>query len=197
MYSTLFTTTLVFVLAALRVRAEFTVYTPVLTQCKPATLNWDPASGPYDVIIVPSSDPCGDALVDLGDVGATTFQWSQVTIPAGTQVTISVLDSNDQEGWSGSVTVQPSDDNSCLTSQNPDTPASSPSNPSGPSSSPPPPPPQAPPSHPPSSSSSSTPPAPTVLGAANSGLMGSGFSMYHFNGVAVVVTALGALAALL
>jgi hypothetical protein len=82
MHSTLFTTTLFFALAILHVAADFTVYTPVFTQvsdffkvllprplisllgpqCQPATLNWDNTNGPYDVIIVPASDTCGDEL---------------------------------------------------------------------------------------------------------------------------------------
>ena len=86
MYSTLFTTTLFFVLAALGVRAEFDVATVDLTQvsdspkefsffpfsvthfvsselqCKPATLSWANTTGPYNVIIVSSDKPCDDAL---------------------------------------------------------------------------------------------------------------------------------------
>jgi len=179
MYSTLFTTTLFFAIAVLRVTADFTVYTPQLTQCQPATLTWDPTSGPYNVVIVPADDPCGDELADLGDVDTNTLQWSKVSIPAGTQLMVSVLDANDQEGWSGTITVQPSNDNSCLTSQSTPPSSSTPQKPS------------------PSSSTSSTPPTPTVVGAANNGLMGNGESTLRFNSVAVVVTALGALAALL
>jgi hypothetical protein len=41
--------------------------------------------------------------VDLGDHDTNQLQWSKVNIPAGTQVTISVMDGNDDEGWSGSV----------------------------------------------------------------------------------------------
>jgi len=189
MYSTLYTITLVFALAVLRVRADFTVYSPQLTQCQPATLGWDQAAGPYDVIIVPASDPCGDAIVDLGDaVDSNSYQWSNVAIPAGTQVMVSVLDSQGQEGWSGAVTVQPSNDNSCLSTQS--TPSSTPT--------PQPPTPQAPAPQPPahSSSTSSTAPTPTVVGAANNGLINGG-SMLHFSGMGIVVTALGALAALL
>lgn len=185
MYSTLFTTTLVFALAALGVRADFTVYTPQLTQCQPATLTWDPASGPYDVIIVPASDPCGDAVVDFGDaINGTSYQWPKVTLAAGAQVVVSVMDSTNQEGWSGTVTVQPSDDSSCLNSQgnspgqNPPAPSPTPQDPTHPSPTP------------------SPSPTPTVVGAANNGLMNGG-SMLQFSGVGVVVTALGALAALL
>jgi len=191
MYSTLFATTLFFALAALRVAADFTVYTPEFTQCQTATLNWDSTVGPYDVIIVPASDTCGDELADLGEVDTNTLQWPNVPIPAGTQVVISVLDANGQEGWSGTITVQSSDDDSCLTSQDP--PSSTPS--SSPDQAPPAqaPPPQAPPS----TSTSSTGPTPTVVGASNDGLLDNGDSILRFNGVAIAITALGALAALL
>lgn len=194
MYSTLFTTTLFFALAALGVRADFTVYTPTLTQCQPATLTWDQATGPYDVIVVPASDPCGDYIADLGDaIDTNSYQWSKVPIPAGTQVMISVLDSTGQEGWSGAVTVGPSDDASCLSSQgtpNQGTPDQGTPGPSTPPYSPNP----ETPTHP--SPSSSSQPAATVVGAANNGLMG-GASMLQLNSVAVVMTVLGALAALL
>lgn len=207
MYSTLFTTTLFFALAAIRVRADFTVYTPTLTQCQPATLTWDPATGPYDVLVVSSADPCGDAIDDFGNaIGDTSYQWSQVNIPAGTQVTISVVDSTGAEGWSGSVTVQPNDDSSCLSSQNSsqntpsqNTPDQNTPNQNTPSPSPSPPAysPNAQNPTPSSSSPSSNLPTPTVVGAANNGILGNGGSMVRFSSVAVVVTALGALAALL
>lgn len=201
MFSTLFTTTVVFALAVVGVRADFTVYTPTLTQCQPATLTWDPATGPYDVIVVPASDPCGDALLDLGDaVDGTSYQVSSVPLASGTQVMISVLDSAGQEGWSGTITVQPSDNDSCLNSQG--TPNQGPNQGQGApgqsstTPSPTPTPPNQGPSHPSSSSSSSTSPAATVVGAANEGLIGAA-SMAQFSGVGIVFATLGALAVLL
>ncbi|KAF9787503.1 hypothetical protein BJ322DRAFT_728823 [Thelephora terrestris] len=189
MYSTLFTTTLIFALAVLRVRADFTVYTPVLTQCQPATLTWDSTTGPYDILIVSSADPCGDALEDLGEIASgNSYQWPQVAISAGTQVTISIMDSTGGEGWSGSITVQSSSDSSCLTSANtPNTPTQNTPAANSPL-------PQNP-TH--SSSSSSSGPTPTVVGAANNGILGNGSSMVRISSVAVFFTALGALAALL
>ena len=41
--------------------------------------------------------------VDLGDLDSNKFDWAKVNISAGTQVMISVLDGQDQEGWSGVV----------------------------------------------------------------------------------------------
>jgi hypothetical protein len=194
MYSTLFTTTLFFALATLGVRADFTVYTPALTQCQPATLTWDQATGPYDVIVVPASDPCGDEFVDLGDaIDTTSYQWSKVPIPAGTQVMISVVDSTGEEGWSGAITVGPSDDTSCLSSQGtPD--QGTPDQGTPAQNTPPQPPKPQTPTQP--SPSSSSQPAATVVGAANNGIL-NGASMLQFNSVAVAMTVVGALAALL
>jgi hypothetical protein len=41
--------------------------------------------------------------VDFGYLDSNTFQWPQVNITAGTQVLISIVDQNDDEGWSGVV----------------------------------------------------------------------------------------------
>jgi hypothetical protein len=180
MYPTLFTTTLVFALAALRVQAYFDVNTIELTQCKPATLKWANTDGPYNVIIVPHDNPCGPALVDLGDHDSNEYKWPEVNVAAGSKVLISVLDEKEEEGWSGVITVKPSDDKSCLPS--PDhTPSSSPPKP---------------PTPPPTTTKES--PSATIVGAANAGLTpGNGASMLRLSSAAVAFTALGALVALL
>jgi hypothetical protein len=186
MFSTLFTTTLLFALFALRARADFFVATTGLTQCKPATLTWDKTNGPYNVIIVLASNPCGDAIVDLGDHDDNTVSLDNVKIPAGETVMISVLNRDDDEGWSGAITVQSSDDSSCLTPQNntPSQPSPSP-NYSSPSPTP------------TTTTSSSKSPAATVVGAANNGIMNSGTSTIHLSGMAVAFTTFCALVALL
>ncbi|KAH9928281.1 uncharacterized protein B0H18DRAFT_1000633 [Fomitopsis serialis] len=53
------------------------------------------------------------ASADLGDFTGTTGTWT-VAIPAGQNVTFSVQDQWGNEAWSGSATVGPSDDSSCL-----------------------------------------------------------------------------------
>lgn len=146
MYSTLFTTTLFFALAALRVAAEFTVYTPELIQVSNfstassssqslissrlgCSANPPPLTGitPMAITMSSSFPPTIPAVTnctcspygfspprvfsltkprlsaDLGDIETNTYQWSKVTIPAGTSVMISVLDTDGQEGWSGAV----------------------------------------------------------------------------------------------
>ena len=71
-------------------------------------------------MVVKASDPCGDALsvfsssrpmflfialfcsADLGDFDKTFMEW-KVTLKAGTQVQLSVVDANDDEAWSNTV----------------------------------------------------------------------------------------------
>ncbi|KAF7327679.1 hypothetical protein MKEN_00347300 [Mycena kentingensis (nom. inval.)] len=113
MFSTLISIALVAV-PALRV-AAFDVGSPKFNQCGTAQLTWDAtkAGGPYNVVIVSSDDPCGDILADLGDHSGTSMKWN-VTFPAGTKLMVSIEDSDEEEGWSGAITVEKSDDASCL-----------------------------------------------------------------------------------
>lgn len=183
MFSTLFTTTFLITIFALSARADFFVATVNLTQCQPASLTWVPTGPPYNVIIVPASNPCTDPLVDLGDLDTNNYGWV-VNITAGSTVMISVLDGNNQEAWSGAMTVQPSDDSSCLTPQN-STPSQSPYSPNNLDPSP------------TTPTTSSKPPAATVVGAANNGIINSGTSTIHLSGMAVAFTAFCAFVALL
>jgi hypothetical protein len=41
--------------------------------------------------------------VDLGDHDSNKFDWTKVNVAAGTKVMISILDDEDEEGWSGVV----------------------------------------------------------------------------------------------
>ncbi|EPT01433.1 hypothetical protein FOMPIDRAFT_1023310 [Fomitopsis schrenkii] len=114
MFATLVSVALFSGLAIKGARADFAVDTPALVQCQPATLTWtDTGAGPYNVIIVPSDDVCGEELADLGDFTGLTTNWT-VNIPAGQSVTFSVQDNNGDEAWSGSATIAGSDDSSCL-----------------------------------------------------------------------------------
>lgn len=44
--------------------------------------------------------------VDLGDHDGLSMTWYNVTVPAGTQVMLSLLDSSDEEGWTGAVSYK-------------------------------------------------------------------------------------------
>ncbi|OCH95353.1 hypothetical protein OBBRIDRAFT_788233 [Obba rivulosa] len=95
-------------------RADFSVDTPTFVQCQSAQVTWDSTnSPPYNLIVVPAADPCGDVVADLGDHNGTSMHWT-VALAAGQQVMLSLQDGADDEAWSGAITVQPSDDSSCL-----------------------------------------------------------------------------------
>ncbi|KAG5647004.1 hypothetical protein DXG03_001728 [Asterophora parasitica] len=109
MFSTLFTIALI----AAPAFADFAVNTPTVTQCKDVKISWEPTKGPYNIVAVPADAPCGDALADLGDFTTTSTTW-KATLPAGSKIQLSVEDADGDEAWSGTITVQKSDDSSCL-----------------------------------------------------------------------------------
>jgi hypothetical protein len=114
MFSTLFSTTLLLLSVLQVVLADFPVNGPAITQCKDAKITWDKTKGPYNVIVVHSNDMCGDPIADLGDHSQNHMTWHKVPLIAGDRVVISVEDSTGDEGWTGTLTVLPSDDTSCL-----------------------------------------------------------------------------------
>jgi len=94
--------------------ADITIYTPTMTQCGDVALNWEPSTGPYNILVVKASDVCGDALFDLGDHAENHITWTKAPVAAGSQIVFTVLDHAGNEGWTGTVTVGPSSDSSCL-----------------------------------------------------------------------------------
>ncbi|KAG2072808.1 hypothetical protein BDR04DRAFT_1095981 [Suillus decipiens] len=122
MFATLFSVTLFVALAIQGVFADFTVDTPSLTQCGNAQITWTASSPPYNLLVVPADDPCDEALVDLGQLSGLSYQWN-VALAAGTAVVLFIEDSQENEAWSGTMTVGASNDSSCLTSTTPTTPA--------------------------------------------------------------------------
>jgi len=113
MFTTLLTTALLVASATQSVFAGFAINSPALTQCKDATISWEPTKGPYNLIIVKAEDPCGDVLADLGDHTDTSIDY-KAALPAGSTVQLSVEDANGDEAWSGTITVAKSDDTSCI-----------------------------------------------------------------------------------
>ncbi|KAH8994889.1 hypothetical protein EDB92DRAFT_1776587, partial [Lactarius akahatsu] len=114
---TLISVVLFFLLGTRAVHAKFSVQTPVFTQCGLARFSWDQTKGPYNVIIVNQTDPCGEEVTDLGDHNSTSLSWN-VTLPSSWNVVISVEDAQGEEAWSGPITVQPSNNASCLSTNN-------------------------------------------------------------------------------
>ncbi|KIJ52579.1 hypothetical protein M422DRAFT_156784 [Sphaerobolus stellatus SS14] len=113
MYSKVFSITLFSVLARVAFAQDFTFATPQLVQCKEAEFQWQGGNPGYAVYVLPFNDPCGDAVAEVGTTPNTSQNWN-VTIPAGSQVQLLVEDSDSNEAWTGTITVQPSDDSSCI-----------------------------------------------------------------------------------
>lgn len=111
MFSTLFKLALL----AAPALADFAISSPKFTQCKEADISWAKTAGQqsYNLIIVNASNPCGDALADLGDHEGTKISW-KVALPAGLEVQLSLEDSNGDEAWSQTIKVADSDDASCV-----------------------------------------------------------------------------------
>ncbi|TFK33248.1 hypothetical protein BDQ12DRAFT_446196 [Crucibulum laeve] len=104
MYSTLLTVALLFAPALQGVFAEFAINTPDLVECEDAKISWQPTKGPYNLIVVPASDPCSEALVEIGDFNQTSITW-KTSVPAGTKVVLSLEDGDGDEAWSGEIEV--------------------------------------------------------------------------------------------
>ncbi|OBZ72532.1 hypothetical protein A0H81_07604 [Grifola frondosa] len=82
--------------------------------CQNAQITWDNTNAAsYNLIVVPSADPCNSVIADLGDHTTTHITW-KVQLAAGTDVMLSLEDSNGDEAWSGAITVEGSNDTSCL-----------------------------------------------------------------------------------
>jgi len=122
----------VFVLAFVSVAfadTDMTLTAPdVLTECALVPISWSASQAPYNLAVVPASDPCSTVTEDLGDHNVTSLHWT-VNIARGTQVFLNVLDSGSGEGWSKQFTIQPGNDTSCLSSSS--TNASTPSSGAG------------------------------------------------------------------
>jgi len=111
MFATLLTLALFFAPAVL---ASLSIDTPEFTQCSPAKIAWSGSdASAYNLIVVPANDVCGDAIADLGDHSGPSITWN-VTLPAGLEVVLSLEDSTGDEAWSGTITVKPSTDSSCV-----------------------------------------------------------------------------------
>ncbi|KAJ4477266.1 hypothetical protein J3R30DRAFT_195658 [Lentinula aciculospora] len=113
MFTTLVTVTLFAVAAINGASAELTISTPAMTTCEPVEITWSSTTGPYNLIMVSPDDPCGDAIVDLGDQDGTSVSYTPNVAP-GTQLELSLVDANDEEAWSGTITVAQGSDISCV-----------------------------------------------------------------------------------
>ncbi|PFH52921.1 hypothetical protein AMATHDRAFT_138875 [Amanita thiersii Skay4041] len=113
MYTTLVSVALFAATAITGALAGFAISTPQFTQCQEATFSWEKTVGPYHVVVVKADDPCGDPVIDLGEIDKTSISWP-VKLPGNTKVQLYVEDSGDSEAWSGVIEVHKSDDASCV-----------------------------------------------------------------------------------
>ncbi|KAI0322745.1 hypothetical protein OF83DRAFT_1167239 [Amylostereum chailletii] len=113
MFATLISAAALSLLAVSGARADFVVNSTDFKQCSPAHITWSGTDNPVNVLVVPLYTPCEDTLADLGDHSGKSMTWN-VTLKAGTKLLISLEDSEGDEAWSRSITVDASDDMSCL-----------------------------------------------------------------------------------
>ncbi|PBL03574.1 hypothetical protein ARMGADRAFT_911912 [Armillaria gallica] len=115
MFSTLLTLALVLAPAFNGVLADFTVWAPsTVAQCELFSFAWDSTAFPIDAALVNPQDPCGAFLQDYGSNNWGNSLNVTAAVPAGTSIQLSLVDSNDNEAWSGVITVTGSNDASCL-----------------------------------------------------------------------------------
>jgi len=100
-----FLTLALFAASAITVRADdLSIGTPSIKQCTPVNLSWKASKGPYNLIVVDPANPCTDVIVDLGDINGTSFSWTP-KLKKGTKIQLSLQDANEDEGWSGPITI--------------------------------------------------------------------------------------------
>ncbi|KAL6302403.1 hypothetical protein BKA93DRAFT_793238 [Sparassis latifolia] len=121
MFATLITVALFSTLTIQGAQAQgLSIDTPTIAQCQAVTVTWTSTNNPpYNLVVVNSDDPCGDAIDDLGDYNGLATNWT-VNVPAGMSVTFSLMDSQGDEAWSGDMVVGQSDDASCLSANSSD-----------------------------------------------------------------------------
>ncbi|KAJ7574407.1 hypothetical protein C8J56DRAFT_979547 [Mycena floridula] len=92
-------------LFATQVVADLSINTPTtIAQCTPVQFTWQKGTGPYNLVAVPAAEPCGDILVDMGDHTGLSMTWTP-TLPVGTKIMLSVMDSTGEEGWTNEITI--------------------------------------------------------------------------------------------
>jgi len=96
----------------------FSIETPsTLVACSSQTFKWSGGKAPYNLVIVESSDPCGDIIHQFADTNATSLTWDAVTIPAeyvGKKLSLSLEDADEDEAWSTSILYSSGSDHTCL-----------------------------------------------------------------------------------
>ncbi|KAF7316776.1 hypothetical protein HMN09_00410700 [Mycena chlorophos] len=93
--------------------ASLSISSPEFFECGSAHITWDETKAPYNLVVVNSTDPCGEILADLGDHNVTSIHWT-VDFPAGSTLLLSLEDADENEAWSSTITVGKGNTTSCL-----------------------------------------------------------------------------------
>ncbi|KAB5593980.1 Arylesterase domain-containing protein [Ceratobasidium theobromae] len=87
-----------------------------LTQCGSVQVKWSGKKGPFTLSVLPSCDSNDPdtPLMEFGGLNDNTYQWT-VNLPASTgAVAFAITDNEGNEAYTDEVTIQGSDDGSCL-----------------------------------------------------------------------------------
>lgn len=88
------------------VASALTVNTPAsAVQCQPVSLGWGDGTAPFYVSIIPGGQPSAAALQNLPTQDGTSYTW-MVDVPAGTSITVKVVDSTGDVNYSDQITIQ-------------------------------------------------------------------------------------------
>jgi len=96
----------------------FSIETPKsLVACSSQTFKWSGGKGPYNLVIVEASSPCGDILYQFPDTNSSSLTWSSVILPAeyeGKDVSLSLEDADENEAWSTSIPYTTGSNTTCV-----------------------------------------------------------------------------------
>jgi len=92
----------------------FTINTPPdVVQCEPLKLSWVGGTPGYFLSVLPANQPNALALMSFPEQNGTTLSWT-VNITEGEGIFFNLRDSTGAIAQSASVTIQNSQDNSCI-----------------------------------------------------------------------------------
>ncbi|PPQ67534.1 hypothetical protein CVT25_006075 [Psilocybe cyanescens] len=93
---------------------SMTINTPTsVVQCQPQLLSWSDGQAPYYLTIIPGGQPSAAPLKSFDTQSSTSITWI-VDLKAETQVSFALKDSTGATAYTDIVTIQPSNDSSCL-----------------------------------------------------------------------------------
>jgi len=99
---------------ALAQQALFINTPAALVECQPALLNYGGGSGaPYFIAALPAGQVSAAPILQLPEQQSTSYTWT-VSLPAGTNITLSIRDSSGAVQYSSPVAIQSGVSSACL-----------------------------------------------------------------------------------